>query len=97
MNSILKKYKDLKDEITRLEEKKKNMEEIVISILQPLGGSCQTPFGLFTIVTMRSWTYSDEVSALKELLKHTKQLEELQGTARLLKTSQHVRVMEGKK
>lgn len=92
--NVFKEYREVKDQIAALEERRKELELLVMDEIDENGGKfVTTKFGEFWSMSRKSWAYSPAVDALAENLKQMKKKEEHDGTAVLNKVSGYVRLV----
>ena len=89
-SDVLKRYAQIKQELTSLEEERKAIELEVIDLVDDEGGSLSTVFGNFTLGSRRTYKYSPKIEGMQKKVYEAKKKEEADGTAELVKHSQHI-------
>jgi len=88
---VYEEYAKVKQEINQLEEKRKELELLVMDRLDQEGLSNQlSPYGHFYSLSRKSWEYTEEVKVKAKELSNMKKIEELEGKAVLKKVSSYI-------
>lgn len=89
---LLGKYNAVREEMERLEEQKKEIEEQLFDAFDEVGNNYAEMNGYYIARrSRRSFDYSDKVKELGKQVTAQKKLEEEDGTATLKKESQYIR------
>jgi hypothetical protein len=79
---IFTAYATLKAQAAQLDEQIKALMPEVKTELEALGGKHETPFGKFTTKTTSKWIYSENITALEEMVDVAKEKEKSTGQAK---------------
>ena len=86
-----KVYADIKAELNRLEEERKDIEMLLIETLDGDGLKDKiTSYGHFYSMGRKTWEYSEAIKEKTEELKEQKKTEELAGIAKIKKVSSYI-------
>ena len=88
---VYEEYAKTKQEIADLEEKRKELELLVMTRLEQDGLKDEVSvYGHFYSLSRKSWEYSEEVKAKAKELSDLKKVEELKGIATIKKISSYI-------
>jgi hypothetical protein len=92
--NLFKEYRDVKDQLKYLEERKEALETAIFDELDADGREDKsTPFGFFKIMGRKTYEYSPKITALQLELSNKKKIEELKGIATLKSDSRYLRLV----
>ena len=83
LKSLTKEYEGLKIEITTLEDRAKELKEIILPHMKT-DKKIQLKYGKLYLKSMPKWEYSPVVDQLKEALDDRKKNEQADGTAQMV-------------
>lgn len=91
---LFQEYVELKDQISKLEERREELMYQLINEIEYDGGKnyAETKFGKFVIVPKTTYQYSEKVDKLKDILYTLKKREEFEGIAQIKSASRYIRV-----
>lgn len=96
-NQLFTDYKEIKEQIAQLEEKKAELELQLFDEFDANGVNVHTIDGYqFVRMGRKSYEYSGAVTLMAAELSKKKKIEELDGTALLKKESQYIRLVAPK-
>jgi|SRR5882672_5850562 len=94
MTDLFKEYREVKDQLAKLDERKSALEMLIFEELDADGTSNRdTDFGQFCIMGRKTYEYSSKIKdALSEIAKK-KKIEELKGIAIIKSDSRYLRLI----
>lgn len=94
IDNVFKRYREVKDQIAKLEDQKEELELAVMEEMDQDGAKEKnTPFGSFFVMGRTTYTYSSKIIELQENLKKAKKIEENDGSAVIKSSTQHIRLV----
>lgn len=89
--NFFEEYRSIKDQIAQLELQRLKLELLILDDLDNYPQrTLSTKWGVFSSSGRKTWQYPQSVKDIQEELKKKKKISELDGSAILVKDSQHV-------
>lgn len=91
---LFKEYREIKDQLNILEEKKREVEMKIFDYLDSDGQTGkETQFGSFFIMGRKTYEYSSVIKQMQDEVAKKKKIEELDGTATLKSDLRYLRLV----